>query len=106
WQGSPAYRRVRNFLTGVLQALPRTLATGRPLYLVLDGDLAQTAGAMLREELGLGNEVLVIDGVALWDFDYIDLGKVRLPSNTVPVTVKSLLFGAAMDPADVTAAPI
>ncbi|MDH3264598.1 MAG: hypothetical protein OEM24_11430, partial [Paracoccaceae bacterium] len=26
------------------------------------------------------------------DFDYIDLGKIRLPSFTVPVTVKSLLF--------------
>ncbi|MGC1303226.1 MAG: ethanolamine ammonia-lyase reactivating factor EutA, partial [Caulobacteraceae bacterium] len=99
WQGPPAYRRLRNFLMGVMQALPRTLASGRSLYLVLDGDLAQTLGAVLREELGLVNEVLVIDGVALWDFDYIDLGKVRLPSNTVPVTVKSLLFGAAMDPA-------
>ncbi len=105
WRGSPAYRRVRNFLVGVLQALPRTLAAGRPLYLVLDGDLAQTLGAVLREELGLENEVLVIDGVALWDFDYIDLGKVRLPSNTVPVTVKSLLFGAAMDPAAVIPNP-
>jgi ethanolamine utilization protein EutA len=46
----------------------------------------------------------VIDGVSLWDFDYIDLGKVRLPSNTVPVTVKSLLFGAAMDATAIPAA--
>jgi len=36
--------------------------------------------------------VLVIDGVVLWDFDYIDLGKIRLPSRTVPVTIKSLVF--------------
>jgi ethanolamine utilization protein EutA len=36
--------------------------------------------------------VLVIDGVVPWDFDYIDLGKVRLPSRTVPVTIKSLVF--------------
>jgi ethanolamine utilization protein EutA len=34
----------------------------------------------------------VIDGVQLWDFDYIDLGRIRLPSGTVPVTIKSLLF--------------
>jgi ethanolamine utilization protein EutA len=38
------------------------------------------------------SEVLVIDGVALWDFDYIDLGRVRMPSFTVPVTIKSLVF--------------
>jgi ethanolamine utilization protein EutA len=34
----------------------------------------------------------VIDGVSLWDFDYIDLGRVRMPSFTVPVTIKSLVF--------------
>jgi ethanolamine utilization protein EutA len=36
--------------------------------------------------------VLVIDGVALRDFDYIDLGRIRMPSCTVPVTIKSLVF--------------
>jgi ethanolamine utilization protein EutA len=30
--------------------------------------------------------------VVLWDFDYIDLGRIRLPSMTVPVTIKSLMF--------------
>jgi ethanolamine utilization protein EutA len=38
------------------------------------------------------SEILVIDGVVLWDFDYIDLGRIRMPSQTVPVTVKSLVF--------------
>ena len=38
------------------------------------------------------SDVLVIDGVVLWDFDYIDLGRIRLPSRTVPVTIKSLVF--------------
>ena len=59
---------------------------------MLDGDVAQTLGAILREELGVESEILVIDGVVLWDFDYIDLGRIRLPSNTVPVTIKSLVF--------------
>jgi len=59
---------------------------------VLDGDIAQTLGAILREELKLENEILVIDGVTLWDLDYIDLGRIRLPSHTVPVTIKSLVF--------------
>jgi ethanolamine utilization protein EutA len=36
--------------------------------------------------------VLVLDGVALRDFDYVDLGRIRVPSNTVPVTIKSLVF--------------
>jgi len=42
--------------------------------------------------MNVASEVLVIDGVMLMDFDYIDLGKVRIPSFTVPVTIKSLVF--------------
>jgi ethanolamine utilization protein EutA len=51
-----------------------------------------TLGRILADELRVHNDLLVIDGVQLWDFDYIDLGKIRLPSGTVPVTIKSLLF--------------
>jgi ethanolamine utilization protein EutA len=46
----------------------------------------------LREDCGVAVEILVIDGVLLTDFDYIDLGRLRVPSYTVPVTIKSLLF--------------
>jgi ethanolamine utilization protein EutA len=59
---------------------------------MLDGDVAQTLGAILREEHDVPSEILVIDGVVLMDFDYIDLGRIRMPSNTVPVTIKSLVF--------------
>ena len=69
-----------------------TVAQQKPLYIMLDGDVAQTLGAILREELDVQSEILAIDGVVLWDFDYIDLGRIRLPSMTVPVTIKSLVF--------------
>jgi ethanolamine utilization protein EutA len=92
WAGAPSYPRIAAFARGIAAGLPRTIASGKPLYLVLDGDIAQTLGAILREELKLANEILVIDGVTLWDLDYIDLGRIRLPSHTVPVTIKSLLF--------------
>jgi ethanolamine utilization protein EutA len=92
WAGAPSYQRIAAFARGIVQGIPRTVAGGKPLYLVLDGDIAQTLGAILREELKLENEILVIDGVTLWDLDYIDLGRIRLPSHTVPVTIKSLVF--------------
>lgn len=63
-----------------------------PLYLILDGDLAHTLGNLLREEMAVTSEILVIDGIVLWDFDYNDLGRICMPSKTVPVTVKSLVF--------------
>jgi ethanolamine utilization protein EutA (predicted chaperonin) len=92
WAGVPSYQRIAAFAQGIVAALPRTIASGKPLYLVLDGDIAQTLGAILREEMKLANEILVIDGVTLWDLEYIDLGRIRLPSHTVPVTIKSLVF--------------
>jgi len=58
----------------------------------LDGDVANTLGAILKDDWHIESELLVIDGVALRDFDYIDLGRIRMPSHTVPVTIKSLVF--------------
>jgi ethanolamine utilization protein EutA len=92
WRGAPSYPRIAAFAQGIAQGMQRTIAGGKALYVVLDGDIAQTLGAILREEMKLHNEILVIDGVTLWDLDYIDLGRIRLPSHTVPVTIKSLVF--------------
>jgi ethanolamine utilization protein EutA len=92
WQGAPSYERIAALAKGICLGLPNTIARKRPLYVMLDGDVAQTLGAVLRDELGVRGEILVIDGVLLQDFDYVDLGKIRLPSKTVPVTIKSLLF--------------
>jgi ethanolamine utilization protein EutA len=93
WQGTPSYERIAALAAGIAGGLERTLAKRAPVYVMVDGDIAQTLGAILRDEVGVESEVLVIDGVVLWDFDYIDLGRIRMPSQTVPVTVKSLVFG-------------
>ncbi|MDQ6618928.1 MAG: ethanolamine ammonia-lyase reactivating factor EutA [Pseudomonadota bacterium] len=92
WQGAPSFQRVATFAKGIRDGLPRTISAGKPIFIVLDGDVAQTLGGILREDLGVASELLVIDGITLWDFDYIDLGRIRMPSFTVPVTVKSLVF--------------
>jgi ethanolamine utilization protein EutA len=94
WQGAPSHERLLAFASGLRQALANTIARGQPVFIMLDGDVAQTLGAILREELDVASDILVIDGVTLWDFDYIDLGRIRLPSRTVPVTIKSLVFSA------------
>jgi len=92
WEGAPSYERVAALAQGIRQALAATIGKRKPVYIMLDGDIAQTLGAILRDEMGVASEILVIDGVVLWDFDYIDLGRIRMPSQTVPVTVKSLVF--------------
>ncbi len=102
WSGPPAYARLSALKQGLLDALPATLAAGRPIYLVADGDVALTLGYLVHEDPRVGgaaaaagrprSEVLAIDGITLWGFDFIDLGRIRMPSHTVPVTIKSLVF--------------
>lgn len=92
WQGSPERRRIVALAEGIRHALAERIDRGKPLYVILDADIAMNLGAVLREELDISNEMLVIDGLELWDFDFVDLGRIRMPSNTVPVTIKSLVF--------------
>jgi ethanolamine utilization protein EutA len=92
WQGAPSYERLAGLAEGICRGLGDRIARRQAIYIMLDGDVAQTLGAILREELNVTSEILVIDGVVLMDFDYIDLGRIRMPSNTVPVTIKSLVF--------------
>ena len=92
WSGPPAFARLAALAQGIVEALPITLMEAKPLFLVLDGDIAHSLGALLKEEWNVASDVLVIDGIQLLDFDYVDLGRVRMPSYTVPVTIKSLVF--------------
>ncbi|QYD73229.1 ethanolamine ammonia-lyase reactivating factor EutA [Paraburkholderia edwinii] len=91
WAGPPEYSRLAALARGLIDGNPRTIAAGKPLYVIADGDIANSLGNLLRESLG-GNDLFVIDGVSLRGLDYVDLGRIRMPSRTVPVTVKSLVF--------------
>lgn len=92
WNGAPAYERLSEFARGIAAGLAARISGGLPVYLLFEADVARTVGLILKDELGVTNDLMVIDGVRLGDFDYIDLGTVRWPSNTVPVTIKSLIF--------------
>ena len=93
WQGDPRFRRIRALAEGIQIALADRISRSLPIYIILDADIALNLGAILHTEFAVGCEVMVIDGLALWDFDFVDLGRLRMPSLTVPVTIKSLVFG-------------
>jgi ethanolamine utilization protein EutA len=95
WRGEPSFERVRALAGGIAQGMADRIAAGTNLYVMLEGDVALTLGAILKQDMGLACEILVIDGITLRDFDYVDIGRIRMPSGMVPVTVKSLVFGGA-----------
>ncbi|HLN85664.1 MAG TPA: ethanolamine ammonia-lyase reactivating factor EutA, partial [Candidatus Limnocylindrales bacterium] len=92
WEGAPTALRIAAFCRGLIDGLPATLQSHRPVYLIFDHDLAALVGTILKNDFDVENALLCLDGVTLHDFDFIDLGKILEPSGTVPVTIKSLVF--------------
>jgi ethanolamine utilization protein EutA len=97
WKGPPRFSRLQALAEGIRRALSERIACKLPLHVILDADIALNVGAILHRDMDMETEVMVIDGLSLWDFDSIDLGRLRMPSATVPVTIKSLVFNDVVD---------
>ena len=95
WQGSATFFRLQSFSQGLVQGLKDILDKGHPLVLVNDGDIGGIVGLHFQEELQIQNSIISIDGIALNDFDYIDIGELIQSSGSVPVVIKSLIFPAS-----------
>jgi ethanolamine utilization protein EutA len=100
WQGDPLYQRLRTFADGIVQGMPESIDQRLPLVLLLDGDVGKTVGNILKSELEVASDVVSIDGLSLQEFDYVDVGEVIQPANTVPVVIKSLLFSSVNEVLD------
>lgn len=96
WQGTPEYARLRALADGIQLGMVDRIKAGKPLYVVIDADIAMTLGHILKDDLNLNCNILVLDGIKLADFDYIDIGRIRQPSCTMPVSIKSLIFNDAL----------
>jgi len=95
WDGSATFARLQQFSNGVAAGLKEILAKGYPLTLVNDGDIGGIVGLHFQEETQIRNPIISIDGIALNDFDYIDIGALIETSGSVPVVIKSLVFPAS-----------
>lgn len=92
WQGSATYSRLDEFCRGIIRGLSAVLSRGRPLILVTDSDVGGLVGLHCYDVCKLTNPVVSVDGIALSDFDFIDIGELLEASGAVPVVIKSLLF--------------
>ena len=95
WKGSATFARLEAFCRGIASGLANELARGLPLVLVGDGDVGGLVGIHCREEIRLSNPIVSIDGIALREFDFIDIGALLENSGAVPVVIKSLVFPTA-----------
>jgi ethanolamine utilization protein EutA len=92
WQGSATFSRLDAFCRAIATGLEPVLARGLPLVLVGEGDIGGLVGIHCHEETRLPNAIVSIDGIALKEFDFIDIGALLETSGAVPVVIKSLVF--------------
>ena len=92
WQGSATFARLDTMVRGVTAGLSAILERGWPMILVGDGDVGGLVGIHASEEARLTNPIVSIDGIALNEFDFVDIGAMLELSGAVPVVIKSLVF--------------
>jgi ethanolamine utilization protein EutA len=92
WDGEPDHAR----LLAMAKAILRFAAPGgrrdQPLFLMIDGDVGASLGRLLHDELQFDGPLVSIDGIALRELDFVDVGEWLDPPGVVPVVIKSLLF--------------
>ena len=92
WRGSATWHRLDAFCRGAAAGLADVIAENHPIVLAGDGDVGGLLGIHLREELKLLSPIVSIDGLALKEFDFIDVGAMLESAGAVPVVIKSLIF--------------
>lgn len=92
WQGSASYARLRALGHGLVTGLAPVLEKRHPLVIVSAGDIGGLIGMQCRSEENVPGVIVSIDGIALSEFDFIDIGEVLRATGATPVVVKSLLF--------------
>ena len=88
----PDYPLLRKIAEGISAVVSESDTPTAPLFIVLDMDVAKSLGAILKEELRVEREVVVVDGIDVGDLDFLDIGRPMGVSEVLPVTVKSLMF--------------
>lgn len=86
------YSSIRRIAEGIVAFITDSDDARAPLYLTLELDVAKSLGGILKEELKLEREVIVVDGIEVGDLDYVDIGLPMGITEVIPVTVKSLMF--------------
>jgi ethanolamine utilization protein EutA len=92
WEGAPSFARLNSFAVGLARALEPRLVAGLPLVVIFEGDVAQSIGALLDEQVRGRAAIVSVDEIEVSDFDFVDVGRALPDSGTVPISIKSLVF--------------
>ncbi len=96
WDRDPHYGDLRAVAEAILDVHRSGARAAAPIVLAFDGDVGESVGRILIDDLGWRGGIIAIDGLELLDLDFVDIGELVMPVNVVPVVVKSLVFPVAV----------
>lgn len=88
----PGYQELRSAAEAIHRLVRGQPTT--PLFVLVNVDVAKSLGGILKEELRCPQTVVVVDGIDVGPLDHVDLGPPLGVSESLPITVKSLVFAA------------
>jgi len=94
WEGNASLDCLTRVTRGLVAGLAVLSGWSGPLVLVCDDDVGRLLGRHVQRALP-GYDVVSLDGIELRSLDFIDIAGRLDETPAVPVTVKSLVFGAS-----------
>jgi ethanolamine utilization protein EutA len=89
-----SYKKLTTFSKGIVKALPKTIDSGKPIFMIFEKDIGNSVGNVMKRETGIANEILSLDEIeGVQEGQFIDIGKPLFNNRVFPVVVKSLIFG-------------
>ncbi len=85
----PTYDSIKMLCDAIADALKHRTEEWN---IILSADVAGLVGSMLKREHKVKPEVIVVDGITVGDFNFVDLGQSIEAVEAIPVVVKSLVF--------------
>ncbi|MDR1212276.1 MAG: ethanolamine ammonia-lyase reactivating factor EutA, partial [Spirochaetaceae bacterium] len=79
--------------SGVFSRWASSLKPSSPLIIVTERDMAKALGQMIAARLSGERPLAVLDSIRTGEHSYIDLGRPVMGGVTVPVVIKTLIFG-------------
>jgi len=87
----PTYDSIKAICDGIVAGL-NDLPGDWPWTIILSADVAGLVGSMLKREHQVPHDVIVVDGITVGEFNFVDLGQPIESVEAIPVVVKSLVF--------------
>lgn len=93
-KGCTSFEQIQRLSQQIVDGAQPIIESNFPLILIAEQDIGKALGHAIDRRLKHKKDIICIDGIAILNGDYIDIGKPVAEGNAVPVVVKTLIFNS------------